>query len=127
MARSAGRVIDTDDSSGRRSSSDLICSIFTFMPPWIHGCAIRWSYSVDRLIESITLPASSSRPPVPVRKMILYGCSSCTSSLAAKSALTLRICPPAVSPRLVMTGIEPARRLASIGARLTFFTSPTRP
>jgi hypothetical protein len=39
--------------------------------------------------------------------------------LAAKSALTLRIWPPAVSPRLVMTGIEPARRLASIGARLT--------
>ncbi|MNP69812.1 hypothetical protein D3C76_1659620 [compost metagenome] len=54
LARSAGRVIDTEDSSGSRSSRSLICSIFTRMPPLIHGCAIRWSYSVDRLMESIT-------------------------------------------------------------------------
>ena len=75
LARSVGRVIDTDEVSGSLSSRSLICSIFTRMPPLIHGCAIRCSYSVDRLIESISLPSSSSRPPVPVRKMILYGCS----------------------------------------------------
>src|SRR5580765_8527172 len=79
------------------------------------------------LIESITLPASSSRPPVPVRNTILYGCSALISSFAAKSALTLRICPARVSPRLAITGIEPALRLASIAARLTRSTLPTRP
>jgi hypothetical protein len=65
FASSSGRVIDTDEDSGKVSSSALICSIFTLMPPWIQGCSIRCSYSVDRLIESITLPASSSSPPGP--------------------------------------------------------------
>jgi len=79
------------------------------------------------LIESITRPSASSKPPVPVRNTILYGCSTCTSSFAAKSALTLRICPPTVSPSEAITGIEPACRLAWIGARSTRFTAPTRP
>jgi hypothetical protein len=38
----------------------------------------------------------------------LYGCSTCTSSFAAKSALMLRIWPPTVSPSDAITGIEPA-------------------
>ena len=41
FASSAGRVIDTEEDSGSLSSSALICSIFTFMPPWSQGCAIR--------------------------------------------------------------------------------------
>ena len=119
--------METDEVSGSRSSRSLICSIFTRMPPLIQGCAISSSYSVDRLIESMTRPSASSKPPVPVKKMILYGCSTCTSSLAAKSALMLRIWPPTVSPMLAMTGMEPAFRLASIGAWLMRVTSPTRP
>ncbi len=53
---------------------------------------------------------------VPVRKMILYGFSTRTSSFAAKSALMLTICPPAVSPSDAMTGIDSTRSDASIGA-----------
>ena len=127
FASSSGFVIDTDEVSGNLSSRSLICSIFTRMPPLIHGCAINSSYSVLRLIESMMRPSPSSRPPVPVRKMILYGFSTRTSSLAAKSALTLRIWPPTVSPSEATTGIEPARRLASIGARFTRTIRPTRP
>ena len=97
------------------------------MPPSTQGCAISISYSLDRLIESMTRPSASSRPPVPVRNTILYGCSSRTSAFAAKSALTLRICPPAVSPRLAITGIEPAFSAAWIGASCTPWTLPTRP
>src|SRR6201991_901416 len=127
LASSAGRVMDTDEVSGRSSSRSLICSIFRRMPECSHGCWSNCSYSVDRLIESMTLPSPSSRPPVPVRNTILYGCSTRTSSFAAKSALMLRICPASVSPRLAITGIDPARRLASIGARLMSRTRPTRP
>src|ERR1700754_344425 len=127
FASCEGRVIDTDEVSGRSSSRSLICSIFRRMPECSQGCWISCSYSVDRLIESMTLPSPSSRPPVPVRNTILYGCSTRTSSFAAKSALMLRICPESVSPRLAMTGMDPARRLASIGARLISRTLPTRP
>ncbi len=119
--------MDTEDDGGRPSSSCLTCSSFRRIPPSIHGCAISPSYSVVRLIESMTVPSPSSRPPVPVRNTILYGCSSRTSALAAKSALTLRICPPAVSPRLAITGIEPALSAAWIGASCTRWTLPTSP
>src|SRR3546814_2195797 len=81
MIRRPPRSTRTDTLFPTRRSSDL-CN---------HGCAIRSLYSVLRLIESIMRSSPSSRPPVPVRNTILYGCRFLTRSLAAQSALTLRI------------------------------------
>src|SRR3546814_9281959 len=64
---------------------------------------------------------------VPVRNTILYGCRFLTRSLAAQSALTLRICPDAVSPRDAITGIERTLSAAWMPSVCTFATLPTRP
>ena len=58
FASSAGLVIDTDDASGSAVEQVLdLLDLDAHAAQCSHGCAIRCSYSVDRLIESMTLPS----------------------------------------------------------------------
>ena len=131
MAPSASRTVNGSDKPASRSA--IAVATYASTPSSdgtdvYHSVQSFPSHAAVRKSSACAACKGSSRTCRPSR---LTACSHVavvdSISFAAQSALRFRICPPEVSPRDAITGIEPTWIAASMPAVCTAATLPTRP